>query len=50
VASPSARRQNLATPGSQARHFGGNPVSCAAALAVIDTIEADGLLDTSRPL
>jgi 4-aminobutyrate aminotransferase/(S)-3-amino-2-methylpropionate transaminase len=28
--------------------FGGNPVSCAAALAAIDTIESDGLLDRAR--
>ncbi len=25
--------------------YGGNPIACAAALAVLDTIEADGLLD-----
>ena len=30
-------------PGSHGSTFGGNPVSCAAALAVIDAIEADGL-------
>jgi acetylornithine aminotransferase len=30
--------------GDHGSTFGGNPVSCAAALAVIDTIEADGLL------
>lgn len=35
---------SLFTPGSHGSTFGGNPVSCAAALAVIDTIEADGLL------
>ncbi len=28
--------------------FGGNPVACAAALATIETIEADGLLDRAR--
>ncbi len=28
--------------------FGGNPVSCAAALAVLDTIERDGLLASVR--
>ena len=32
-------------PGAHASTFGGNPVACAAALAVIDTIERDGLLD-----
>ncbi len=31
-------------PGDHGSTFGGNPVSCAAALAVIDTIEADDLL------
>jgi acetylornithine/N-succinyldiaminopimelate aminotransferase len=30
--------------GDHGSTFGGNPVSCAAALAVIDTIDADGLL------
>jgi 4-aminobutyrate aminotransferase/(S)-3-amino-2-methylpropionate transaminase len=28
--------------------FGGNPLACAAALAVIETIEADGLLERAR--
>jgi acetylornithine/N-succinyldiaminopimelate aminotransferase len=31
--------------GDHGSTFGGNPVCCAAALAVLDTIEADGLLD-----
>jgi acetylornithine aminotransferase len=35
----------LLGPGQHGTTFGGNPVSCAAALAVIDTIGADGLLD-----
>lgn len=34
----------LFTPGDHGSTFGGNPVSCAAALAVIDTIERDDLL------
>jgi acetylornithine/N-succinyldiaminopimelate aminotransferase len=34
----------LLTPGSHGSTFGGNPVSCAAALAVLQTIEQDGLL------
>jgi len=34
----------LFTPGSHGSTFGGNPVACAAALAVLDTIEQDGLL------
>lgn len=32
-------------PGDHGSTFGGNPVSCAAALAVIDTIEKDHLLE-----
>lgn len=35
----------LFTPGAHGTTFGGNPVCCAAALAVLDTIAADGLLD-----
>jgi acetylornithine aminotransferase len=31
--------------GDHGSTFGGNPVACAAALAVLDTIENDGLLD-----
>jgi acetylornithine aminotransferase len=32
-------------PGEHASTFGGGPVPCAAALAVLDTIEAEGLLE-----
>jgi acetylornithine/N-succinyldiaminopimelate aminotransferase len=32
-------------PGTHAATFGGNPIACAAALATIETIEADGLLE-----
>ena len=32
-------------PGNHGTTFGGNPVACAAALAVLGTIEAQGLLD-----
>jgi predicted acetylornithine/succinylornithine family transaminase len=32
-------------PGTHAATFGGNPLACAAALATIETIEAEGLLD-----
>ena len=32
-------------PGDHGTTFGGNPVSCAAALAVIETIEREGLLE-----
>ena len=35
----------LLQPGNHGTTFGGNPVACAAALAVIGTIETDGLLD-----
>jgi acetylornithine aminotransferase len=34
----------LFQPGDHGSTFGGNPVSCAAALAVLDTIESDDLL------
>ncbi|MFD7511951.1 acetylornithine transaminase [Streptomyces sp. NPDC059853] len=34
----------LFAPGHHGSTFGGNPVSCAAALAVLDTIESEGLL------
>jgi 4-aminobutyrate aminotransferase/(S)-3-amino-2-methylpropionate transaminase len=30
--------------------FGGNPLACAAALATIETIEADGLLERARQI
>lgn len=40
----------LMTPGHHASTFGGNPVSCAAGLAVLDTIAADGLLDRVKQL
>ena len=37
-------------PGTHAATYGGNPLACAAALALIETIEADGLLDRARVL
>jgi 4-aminobutyrate aminotransferase len=35
------------TPGSHASTFGGNPVSCAAATAVLDIIKTDKLLENA---
>jgi acetylornithine/N-succinyldiaminopimelate aminotransferase len=40
----------LLTPGSHGSTFGGNPVSCAAALAVLDTVERDGLAERAKAL
>jgi acetylornithine/succinyldiaminopimelate/putrescine aminotransferase len=37
-------------PGTHAATFGGNPLACAAALAAVETIEADGLLDRAVQL
>jgi acetylornithine/N-succinyldiaminopimelate aminotransferase len=37
----------LLQPGNHGSTFGGNPVACAAALAVIATIEAEGLLEAA---
>jgi acetylornithine aminotransferase len=36
--------------GDHGSTFGGNPVVCAAALAVLDVIEAEGLLDAAKAL
>ncbi len=37
-------------PGTHAATFGGNPIACRAALATIETIEADGLLARGREI
>jgi 4-aminobutyrate aminotransferase/(S)-3-amino-2-methylpropionate transaminase len=37
-------------PGMLGSTFGGNPVSCAAALATLDIIERDGLLERARQI
>jgi 4-aminobutyrate aminotransferase len=37
-------------PGAHASTFGGNPVACAAALATIDVIENEGLLENAATL
>jgi acetylornithine aminotransferase len=39
------RAADLFTPGSHGTTFGGNPVACAAGLAVVRTIAGEGLLD-----
>ncbi|MCL2733449.1 MAG: acetylornithine transaminase [Actinomycetia bacterium] len=38
----------LLTPGAHGTTFGGNPVACAAALAVLETIAADGALENVK--
>ncbi|MCE9533663.1 MAG: aspartate aminotransferase family protein [Planctomycetes bacterium] len=37
-------------PGTHAATFGGNPIACVAALATIETIEKEGLLERSEEL
>ncbi len=39
---------DLFVPGDHGSTFGGNPVSCAAALAVLETIEDDGILESVK--
>ncbi|MEV8342661.1 acetylornithine transaminase [Streptomyces niveus] len=41
---------DLLKPGQHGTTFGGNPVACAAGLAVLDTLGADGALDTVKRL
>jgi acetylornithine/N-succinyldiaminopimelate aminotransferase len=41
---------HLLRPGDHGTTFGGNPVSCAAALAVLRTITADGLVEHAAAL
>ncbi|MGV9316174.1 acetylornithine transaminase [Streptomyces sp. NPDC003691] len=41
---------DLLKPGQHGTTFGGNPVACAAGLAVLDTIAAGGLLDEVKRL
>ncbi|QKW10622.1 acetylornithine transaminase [Streptomyces sp. NA04227] len=38
----------LLNPGQHGSTFGGNPVSCAAGLAVVDAIESEGLLENVK--
>ncbi|MEU4656250.1 acetylornithine transaminase [Streptomyces sp. NPDC023723] len=42
------RAADLLQPGQHGTTFGGNPVACAAGLAVLDTIAADGLLENVK--
>jgi acetylornithine aminotransferase len=41
-------RCDVFEPGDHASTFGGNPLACAAALAVLATLERDGLVDNAR--
>ncbi len=41
---------DLLKPGHHGTTFGGNPVSCAAGLAVLNTLAADGVLDEVKRL
>ncbi|MEU2184180.1 acetylornithine transaminase [Streptomyces thermolilacinus] len=41
---------DLLKPGHHGSTFGGNPVACAAGLAVLDTLAADGALDRVKRL
>ncbi|MGW0625186.1 acetylornithine transaminase [Streptomyces sp. NPDC002758] len=42
------RAAELLQPGQHGTTFGGNPVACAAGLAVLDTIARDGLLENVK--
>jgi acetylornithine aminotransferase len=42
------RAAELLQPGHHGTTFGGNPVACAAGLAVLDTIENEGLLENVK--
>ncbi|OLZ72928.1 acetylornithine aminotransferase [Streptomyces sp. IMTB 2501] len=42
------RAAELLQPGQHGTTFGGNPVACAAGLAVLDTIAGDGLLENVK--
>jgi acetylornithine/succinyldiaminopimelate/putrescine aminotransferase len=38
------------TPGTHGSTFGGNPVACAAALAVFDVLERDGAIENAASI
>lgn len=42
------RSCDVFVPGDHASTFGGNPLACAAGLAVLETIETDGLVENAR--
>jgi acetylornithine/N-succinyldiaminopimelate aminotransferase len=42
-----AEISSVMTPGTHGSTFGGNPVACAAALAVIDALEQDGVIENA---
>ncbi|RAD74039.1 acetylornithine transaminase, partial [Burkholderia multivorans] len=45
-----AENTGLLSAGQHGTTFGGNPIACAAALAVLTTIETEGLIDHARRL
>lgn len=45
-----AENTALLSAGQHGTTFGGNPIACAAALAVLTTIESEGLIDHARRL
>jgi 4-aminobutyrate aminotransferase / (S)-3-amino-2-methylpropionate transaminase / 5-aminovalerate transaminase len=45
-----AEIMDAAHPGGLGGTFGGNPLACAAALATIDTIEGDGLIERAKQI
>jgi acetylornithine/N-succinyldiaminopimelate aminotransferase len=41
---------SVMTPGTHGSTFGGNPIACAAALAVIDALEQDGVIENAAAI